>query len=66
MTTAPETDDPDDIDAGMIGDECWNCLGEGVTYSCEQEFACADPDSGCEWCERRCWVCQPSRPAVTP
>jgi hypothetical protein len=39
-------------------DECPNCGGEGVIYACFEEFACADPDSGCELCERRCDWCR--------
>jgi hypothetical protein len=38
-------------------DECWQCGGEGVTYSCFEEFACIDPEGGCDECERRCDVC---------
>jgi len=37
--------------------ECWNCGGEGYVSSCFEEFACIDPEGGCEECERRCDVC---------
>lgn len=40
-------------------DECWNCHGEGVTYSCFEEFACLDPEEGCDLCALRCYVCRP-------
>lgn len=50
---SPDTED--DLDG------CWQCGGEGVVYSCEQEYACIDPESGCDLCERRCDVCQPLR-----
>lgn len=43
--------------------DCWNCGGEGVIYSCFEEYACIDPESGCDLCERRCEVCRPSRPS---
>jgi hypothetical protein len=38
--------------------ECWNCGGEGVIYSCFEEYACIDPEGGCDECERRCDVCK--------
>lgn len=38
-------------------EDCWQCGGEGVTYCCFEEFACVDPESGCDECERRCDVC---------
>jgi hypothetical protein len=40
-------------------DECWNCGGEGVIYSCFEEYACIDPEGGCDLCSRRCDVCRP-------
>jgi hypothetical protein len=42
------------------GAECWNCGGEGVIYSCFEEYACLDPEGGCDACERRCEVCAPA------
>jgi len=47
-----------------IEDECSNCGGEGVVYCCDEPFACADPDSGCDLCARRCDWCQPPKAAV--
>lgn len=38
--------------------ECYECHGDGVTYSCFEEFACVDPESGCDDCERRCDICE--------
>lgn len=38
--------------------ECWNCGGEGYVSSCFEEFACVDPESGCDDCTRRCDVCK--------
>jgi len=40
-------------------DDCWNCGGEGVVYSCVEEWACMDPDYGCDFCASRCDVCRP-------
>jgi hypothetical protein len=44
-------------------EECWSCDGEGVIYSCVSEYACIDPEGGCDLCERRCLVCRPLTPA---
>lgn len=41
--------------------ECANCGGEGFYYSCEEEFACLDPEGGCDLCRRRCNWCQPRK-----
>lgn len=38
-------------------DCCPNCCGDGVVYSCVSEYACVDPESGCDLCERRCDWC---------
>lgn len=56
-----------DIDDHMVDDddECPNCGGEGFFYSCEEEFACIDPESGCDLCRRRCDWCRPVRHAQT-
>lgn len=40
-------------------DECPNCAGEGIVYSCDEEFACLDPEGGCDLCARRCDWCRP-------
>ena len=46
-------------------DECWNCGGEGVVYFCHTEYACIDPEGGCDLCERRCAICRPRRRTTT-
>ena len=38
--------------------ECWQCAGEGVVYSCQDDIGCIDPESGCDYCERRCDICK--------
>lgn len=38
--------------------ECWQCGGDGFVSSCFEEFACIDPDEGCEDCQRKCDVCE--------
>jgi len=50
------TDARDDPLPGEII-ECWNCAGEGFVSSCFEEFACVDPESGCDDCTRRCDIC---------
>lgn len=47
--TADDLDDDED---------CPNCGGEGVVYCCFEEFACLDPEGGCDDCERRCDWCR--------
>ena len=37
--------------------ECWQCGGEGEIASCFEEWACIDPESGCDACIRTCDVC---------
>lgn len=46
--------DPDDAN-------CPNCGGEGYVASCFEEFACIDPESGCDLCIRRCDWCRPAK-----
>ena len=41
-------------------DYCPNCGGDGFVYSCFEEWACVDPEGGCDLCERRCDWCRPS------
>ena len=38
--------------------ECWQCNGEGTIASCVEEFACIDPESGCDFCSKTCDICQ--------
>lgn len=49
----PYDDYDDDLD-----NECWNCGGEGYYGSCFEEFACVDPEGGCDECIRTCDVCK--------
>ncbi len=43
--------------------DCWQCSGEGYTYDCFEEWACVDPEGGCDLCMRRCDVCAHVLPA---
>ncbi len=37
--------------------ECWQCGGEGTIASCHEEWACVDPESGCDMCIGSCDIC---------
>lgn len=39
--------------------DCPQCHGDGFTYDCFEEWACVDPEGGCDLCMRRCDVCGP-------
>jgi hypothetical protein len=53
----------DDIDHDMgLDDVCPNCGGEGFVSSCFEEWACVDPEEGCDLCIRRCDWCNPRKP----
>lgn len=53
--------DPASVAAYHLGgeedDDCWNCGGEGYVFNCFEEFACIDPEGGCDLCMRRCDIC---------
>lgn len=59
MSTFPTIVDNDVFDPS--DEYCPNCGGEGIVYSCFEEWACVDPESGCDLCEQRCDWCRPSR-----
>lgn len=50
--------------------ECWQCGGEGEMAHCFEEFACIDPEYGCEDCIEPCDICNGAggweRPATPP
>lgn len=46
--------------------ECPNCGGAGVIYCCFEEFACIDPEGGCDDCERRCDWCSGLKKPASP
>lgn len=58
---------PEDYDDDYDDDDCWNCGGEGFVSNCFEEFACIDPEGGCDLCTKRCDVCNPrKRPDPSP
>jgi hypothetical protein len=43
-------------------EECPSCPDSGVIYLCVEEWACADPEGGCNYCRRPCsWCAKPRR-----
>jgi hypothetical protein len=40
-------------------DDCYECGGEGFVADCFEEWACLDPEYGCDLCTRRCQLCNP-------
>lgn len=58
---ARDPEEYDDFDDGFQ-DDCWNCAGEGFVSDCWEEYACLDPEGGCDLCTRRCDVCQLATP----
>lgn len=63
MSDTPRIVNFDDIDFGD-DDTCPNCAGEGVIYMCVSDYACVDPESGCDLCERACDWCRQRQKAV--
>jgi hypothetical protein len=59
VSVPPHFEEYDD----SLDDDCWNCGGEGFVSSCFEEWACVDPESGCDLCTRRCDVCRTLRTA---
>lgn len=55
-----DLDGPDDRD-------CPNCGGEGFVAHCWEEWACIDPEGGCDDCLQPCDWCSPpaARAALT-
>jgi hypothetical protein len=70
MTQSSNASDTDthghdlEFDPDWYDDACWNCGGDGVVYMCISEYACIDPEGGCDLCERRCDVCRPAKHKV--
>lgn len=50
------------MDGDRDDDDCPNCGGTGFVYDCIDGF-CADAESGCDLCERRCDWCSPRQAA---
>lgn len=46
-----------DFELNPSDEDCSHCGGEGYLADCHEEWACIDPESGCEDCMRRCPEC---------
>jgi len=44
--------------------DCWQCGGEGYVANCHDEIGCVDPESGCDFCTRRCDICNRSGASI--
>jgi hypothetical protein len=56
--SGPSDEEYEDHPADCVDDDdCWNCGGEGFVSNCFEEFACLDPEGGCDLCTKRCDVC---------
>lgn len=55
----PSREDEIDFDDYDYG--CYECGGEGFVSDCFEEWACLDPEYGCDLCTRRCSLCNPRR-----
>lgn len=53
-------------DMGEDPFDCWQCHGDGYTYDCFEEWACVDPEGGCDLCMSRCDVCHSHTPKEPP
>ncbi len=53
-----DEDHDDDFDPA----ECWQCGGEGYIAHCFEDYACVDPEEGCDDCLRPCDICKPRKP----
>lgn len=69
MTDAQKAPAPSETERAVEADyledrednDCWQCGGEGFVVNCFEEYACVDPEGGCDLCTTRCDVCSPSR-----
>lgn len=55
--------DMHDYDDHLDDDECWNCGGEGRVNDCIDGCCAEQDDPYCEYCSKRCDVCNPKQPA---
>lgn len=59
---ARDSGNPDDFHDDYDDDGgCYECGGEGFVSDCVEEWACVDPEYGCDYCTRRCPLCNPPK-----
>jgi hypothetical protein len=59
MSPSPATE----LEIGPDDGDCPNCNGEGFYSDCFEEYACADPEGGCDLCMRPCDWCRHKTPS---
>jgi hypothetical protein len=52
---------PDDDYDDRYDEGCYECGGDGFVSDCFEEWACLDPEYGCDLCTRRCPLCNPAK-----
>lgn len=52
----------DDYEDDYEANGCYECGGEGFVSDCVEEWACVDPEYGCDYCTRPCPLCNSSKP----
>lgn len=50
------------VDYNDFDEACGNCGGDGYYYDCFEEYACIDPEGGCDLCMHRCDWCNRPEP----
>lgn len=55
-----------DHDGWDDDNECWNCGGAGRINDCIDGCCVDQDDIYCEYCSKRCDVCNPKKPQPSP
>jgi hypothetical protein len=55
-----------DYDHDFDDGQCSNCDGEGYVAMCMTEYACVDPEYGCDQCMVLCDWCKPKPAPLDP
>lgn len=53
----PQPNDDRDPEYDGPWTDCWQCGGDGFVADCWEEFACVDPEGGCDECVTACDIC---------
>lgn len=64
MSTSP--DPIEEMDFEYEDTSCPNCGGEGFVAHCWEEYACIDPEGGCDDCLEPCDWCNPPPGRTAP
>jgi hypothetical protein len=58
VARSPSDDAYEDYDGSFDGG-CYECGGEGFVSNCVSDYACIDPEYGCDLCTYECDLCGP-------